>query len=395
MIKALLGKIEGLFDKDFLFASFLPSLVFLGAVAATLAGVVGFDAAGAWIEGWTATQTAMVPVAAGVGVVVFAYILHGLRAVLLGLWSGMIGGPLVPFFRLGEEFSRWRYRKLRERAFGRAVWDGVFAWFHAEVKPHWNSAKPAMPDTEYEALLRTVEGLHDGMEIAEVKNLMARHVVDSFKRYSGMGRLEDAYQTVRAKIEEWENRERASLATERARLDRRFGTPDSIRATALGNVVESYNAYPFKRYSMEGEVFWPHLQHVMKDVAKADFLTTIQDFRILLDFCLTMASLGVLYGVLAALGGPWLWLDARFWGIIAVVAFLVSYGIYYRVAVFVAMQYGDLIRASFDLFRLQLLYALWRKHPAMRSVELEIWKQISQLLVFGEVQDFEIRPRTP
>lgn len=395
MIKVLLGKIEGLFNKDFLFASFLPSLVFLGGVGVTLAKVVGFDAVWVWIGDWTALQKATVSTVGGVGIVVFAYILFGLRTVLLRLWSGMIGGPLIPFFWLGEAFNGWRYRRLRERVFSTPVWGGMFDWFWAQVDPLWDANKPPIPQQDYQDLMRAVEGLHEGMSNVAVRELLTDRVVEAFRLYSGNGPLETVYRTVREKLENWENQERIRIATERAKLDRRFGSPESIRGTALGNVVESYNVYPSKRYGMEGEVFWPHLQYVIRDVVKSEFISTIQDFRILLDFSLTMASLGVLFAVLAALVGPWLWLDARMWIISISVPLLVSYVVYYRMAVFVATQYGDVIRASFDLFRLHLLRALWRQHPVSRSAELEMWKQLSQLVVFGQVQDFEVRPFQP
>jgi hypothetical protein len=106
-----------------------------------------------------------------------------------------------------------------------------------------------------------------------------------------------------------------------------------------------------------------------------------------------MATLGMLFAALAAVGGPWLWLHPRFWTILVAGAGLVCYGIYYRMAVFLATQYGDLVRASFDLFRLELLDALYREHPATRAVELEKWEQASQLQIFGQVRDHELRPR--
>lgn len=388
MIKALLGKIEGLFDKDFLFASFLPSLVFLAGIAATLVAVVGFDSTLAWIEAWTAIQKATITTVAGVGVVVFAYILHGLRTVFLRLWSGMIGRIV---FLPGQEFNRWRYLKLKKRAFRPRKWDGIFEWFRSQVGPVWDPNRPDIPPEERDELMRTVEAMHEGMSVTALERLLTRSVIAAYGRYSGDGLLRNVYKAVREKLEDWQKREEVDIGTKRAKLDRQFGTPESIRATALGNVVESYNVYPFKRYGMEGEVFWAHLQHVIKP----EFLARIREVRILLDFCLTMATLGTLFGVLAAIVGPWLWFSKAFWLSIAAVALLVSYGIYYRMAVFVATQYGDLVRAGFDLFRLDLLHALYRQHPATRSLELQMWEQLSQLVVFGQVQDFEIRPRQP
>jgi hypothetical protein len=72
--------------------------------------------------------------------------------------------------------------------------------------------------------------------------------------------------------------------------------------------------------------------------------------------------------------------------------------VYYRLAVSVATQYGDLIRASFDLFRHDLLKAFSVKFDPLNlslSEEKEIWSKLSRLLVYGDASSlmFEI-PRS-
>jgi hypothetical protein len=83
----------------------------------------------------------------------------------------------------------------------------------------------------------------------------------------------------------------------------------------------------------------------------------IDEQKIIFDFCLTMATLGVSYGLLALVFGPLLWGNVRFWTILGLFAVGFSYVVYYKLAVSIATQYGDLIRASFDLFRHDLLKA--------------------------------------
>lgn len=63
-----------------------------------------------------------------------------------------------------------------------------------------------------------------------------------------------------------------------------------------------------------------------------------------------------------------------------------SYAVYYRLAVFVATQYGDLIRASFDLFRYDLLKGLSIKIDSTMplSREREVWEELSRLLAYGD-----------
>jgi hypothetical protein len=165
---------------------------------------------------------------------------------------------------------------------------------------------------------------------------------------------------------------------------------ETIKPTKLGNIIESYNQYSFKRYKIEAEIFWPRLQRVIKP----EYLKLVEEPKILLDFSLAMASLGFLYGFLALLVGPWLFFSLRFWLTLAFLGFLSGF-CSYRLSISAANSLGEMIRASFDLFRLDLMEALELPHPASFRVEQKQWEEFSKLTVYGENSDFRIRERKP
>jgi hypothetical protein len=234
------------------------------------------------------------------------------------------------------------------------------------------------------------ESLHAQMSVDQIEEALARlsnKMTEAYGHYKEQS-LSVVYEEVKSKLEGLERREQIRISTARTRLSRQFGVPEVIRATALGNVVESYRVYPYSRYRMEAGVFWPRLQLVIEP----KFLATIRESQILFDFCLTMITVGCLFGLITALVGPWLWSNWELWGILTMAAFLISY-IFYRVALVAADQFGELVCSSFDLFRLDLLTAL-RQHdpeisrlhngPLTIPVERQKWRQLNRLLNFGD-----------
>src|SRR5215467_14907055 len=94
-LDTLLGKIAGFFEKDFLFASLLPSLIFVPAMLITLAYVVDIDTVVTWLSNWSLVKKTGFGFVGIVALIVFAYVLSALRATLLRLWSGTSKNPLL------------------------------------------------------------------------------------------------------------------------------------------------------------------------------------------------------------------------------------------------------------------------------------------------------------
>jgi hypothetical protein len=385
MIQTIFGEIKGFLDKDFLLGSLLPSLVFIASIGGTLGGVFGLNGTLAWLDTWTSTQGTVVTFVGFVGVIVCAYIVYSLRLPFLKLWSGSIKGPLSPLVALGEHCNRRRYQADCESAHRVPEWQDVLDGLARELQRHWKTTGSEISVAGLEAIKKAMSErtTEDKSTASLTKSWLQDKIVPHFKECKWDERLNAIYNEIKGDLDYRAREEQAEINNRRFHLDRQFGPAVSIRATALGNVVESYNAYPYRRYMIEGEVFWPHLQQVINK----DFMGRIKELRIILDFYLTMASLGVLYALLAALGGPWLWLNLQFWLLLAVIAVVMSYTVYYRLAVTAATQYGDMIRAGYDLYRKDLLKEFLKVVegiPKSYRDEIKEWENLSRLLVHGQ-----------
>lgn len=406
MLQALFGEVKGFFDKDFLFASFIPTIVFLVSVTATIAGMLGFEGSLGWIDSLSAAQSTTLTGVAFLGTVVLAYIFHSLRVVFLKIWTGAIRTPLAPLLLLSQRWNRTRYDEEVKAAFRTLAWRGIIDQFDHELRQSYiePSSSNLIPGAQLHLLEGTLSKLQtqicnasydDVLNRKDIEASMKADVLPYYKRFGWSDSLNVAYQELIGALEKKAGEERANIISRRFQLDRRFGMRDNIQPTTLGNVVESYNTYPFVRYGMEGEIFWPHLQrHIPEPLMKK-----IDEQKILFDFCLTMATLGVGYGLLALIFGPLLWGNVRFWTILGLFAVGFSYAVYYRLAVSIAAQYGDLIRASFDLFRHDLLGAFSvASIPSNISLveEKETWGKLSRLLAYGDPSSlvFEVSKST-
>ncbi|MBA5869126.1 MAG: hypothetical protein GDA68_03835 [Nitrospira sp. CR2.1] len=406
MLQALFGEVKGLFDKDFLFASLIPTLVFLVSITATLAGMIGFEGSLGWVDGLNVAQSTTLTGVAFLSTVVIAYIFNSLRVLFLKVWTGTTLNQILFFLRLSQRLNEARYDAEDKAASRTPAWRGIIDQFDSTLRQHYwapnagnliPNAKLRSLESELSSIQSQIrEARHDDTSHREkIEKLMNTNVLPYYRDFGWSDQLNGAYQDLISTLEKKAGEERSNIISRRFRLDRRYGTRDTIRPTTLGNIVESYNAYSFVRYGMEGEIFWPHLQQHIP----GPFMKKIDEQKIIFDFCLTMATLGVLYGLLALVFGPLLWANIRFWTILGLFAVGFSYVVYYKLAVSIATQYGDLIRASFDLFRHDLLKAFSVKFDRSNISlleEKELWGKLSRLLVYGDPSDlvFEISSST-
>ena len=223
-------------------------------------------------------------------------------------------------------------------------------------------------------------------------NALSSDLIAAYTSYDRRS-LEGVYGHFKRAMDSIHAQRTYSIQSCSALLDREFATEVTVQPTRLGNIIESYNEYSFKRYGMEGEVFWPRL----RQVAKGDLPPLLDDRKIVLDFALTSATLSLLLTLAAGVAGPWLWHDAPFW-VSAVLVGIVLTVMFYWLGVIVARQFGELVRTAYDLFRWDLLLGLRLKVPEQLALseERKLWERVSQWIVYGMASSditFEVPPR--
>jgi len=385
MINTILSQITGLFQKDFLFASFLPALILLAWVIAVLLTVFGVDYVFGAYDELTATQQATIATLATLTMIVVAYLLNALRGPFIRIWSGESPVANAVFYivvKVGQLRQTRRFQRLRTSMKGDRVWFELLEEFSSKVRPHWSKTKAIPSKVRMSWIMSQARSLtrDDEATVRQQLDQLARWYV----KYSGES-LKPFFEIIKRKLTDWADKDSFALQRFAAQLDRSFGPVATIRPTSLGNVIEAYNHYGYSRYRMETEIFWPRLLKVVPE----GFIPSVREPKILLDFAVTMATISVVVAAITMLVGPWLWFDVWIWSAIALVQLLAG-AFFYALSVDAAVQYGDMLRACFDLFRLDLLEQLAFERPTTLKEERERWEKISQLIVYGQESDLKI-----
>jgi len=170
--------------------------------------------------------------------------------------------------------------------------------------------------------------------------------------------------------------------------------PDAVLPTRLGNVMRSFETYPWRQYKMRAVTLWPRLSALLDD-SHTEFMA---DAKTSLDFTLNSSLLcGVLSVLIAAvhLVFPAGLATARVLVPLAVeLAVLCGLAyFFYLAAIPRANAWGMTFKGAFDLFRGKLLESLgYRFKPDSLEEEQTLWAQISQRMILS---DLTIDPLPP
>lgn len=170
-----------------------------------------------------------------------------------------------------------------------------------------------------------------------------------------------------------------------------------IMPTKFGNILKASEAYTGTRYGIDAVEFWPRLLHVIPP----SYRQSIDEARNELSFLVNMSALSFIFFVLCTLAvvtnvplpntPDWsIVILNSFRYIAAGAAAFISFLFFNRAALFSVVDFGAMIRSSYDLFRLDLLSQFRIKHPKTSTEEFQIWRNLGELLILGqESKDFE------
>jgi hypothetical protein len=156
---------------------------------------------------------------------------------------------------------------------------------------------------------------------------------------------------------------------------------EDVAPTKMGNISQVAPHYAASRYSMNLDIFWTRLQKVIE--SDANFYSVLQDAKTQLDFLVALVWYTLAFTLFWGIVLPYTYEgQVVFLGIVMVGPCLAY--LWYRVALQNYRAFSDLLCASVDLFRLDLLKALHLPLPANAEQERLVWETIEQRLVYGE-----------
>ena len=154
--------------------------------------------------------------------------------------------------------------------------------------------------------------------------------------------------------------------------------PDNERwllPTAFGNTLRAFETYPRVMYGIESIDGWSRILAVVPE----EYRTLIDNAKTQVDFWVNMGFVSALllteYLGIAYYQGSF----EAFWLLVLIILALLIAP--YR-AKRVAVEWGDLVKAVFDLYRFDLLDKLGIEQPENRDKERAIWTKVSQAIVY-------------
>jgi hypothetical protein len=382
---SVVDNITGLFGRGFITAGLLPIWVAGCCAAGLLAAAIGIDGLVSWVLLRPVRSLIVLATLAMTLLLLMAVVLRAARAPILAFFSGenwllTITGISAVLVLLERRRSRQMLRNARTEMLWTREPDRVRALFVAASPPRplAPTTLPEVPQLLEEARIAALTAAGGTPVDRQTYNDLLNRLLPLF------GEVVDAALTpiVERLIE---------LAETMALMERYYGTAawatwleqfgprGIVRCTRLGNRLLAIDAYPYRRYQMEGSILWPHIQQLADDALRED----IGAHRVQLEMVLANAMIFLLLAIVTAMIGPWLALHWFIWLTAAVVFGALSW-LFYRSGIMMADALGKTLCVACDLVRQDILRKMGFQVPADLPAERAQWVEVSRLVAFGD-----------
>jgi hypothetical protein len=157
-----------------------------------------------------------------------------------------------------------------------------------------------------------------------------------------------------------------------------------VAPTKMGNIANAASYYANSRYSINLEVFWTRLQKVLQ--GDANFYALLQEAKMQVDFLVALVWLSLTFTLVWVILIPYFGAGKGLFFLIAGLGPTLTY-VFYRIALQNYRAFSDLLRASIDLYRLDLLKTLHMELPVNAEQERTLWETLERRLSYGEHQN--------
>lgn len=390
MITTLVEQVSKLLGSAYLVSALTPWLIFWLANVVTLVLALGpLSTLRLWER--LATSTAAVSALTFLGLVFLilgALLVASLTTVFTAILQGRHLGPPLGLFLRGRLHRMQRrareYEAESERLFDewmaeRAALEGLSALTSAYVRSTGHQPpKPAPKPRTLEAIARRFNRrFGDGSSRAD-RTAAADLLELAYERYAASAFEKQHKAVFDAAGQCVDEAREAYAALERQRAET-FADVRQVAPTDYGNAIAASEAYVWRVYGIESAVLWTRLQTVVSK----EHLATVSDAKVRLDFFTAMTLFAGSYGVIWFFALPYLWPSAPMLVALVAVVAMVTW-VFYRAAVAAAAGFGEVFRASFDLFRRALLTAMSMQPPGTLAEERALWSRLSSIMVFHQ-----------
>jgi hypothetical protein len=162
-------------------------------------------------------------------------------------------------------------------------------------------------------------------------------------------------------------------------LDRFFPkNREALLPTRLGNAIRAFERHSNARWGLDGITIWPRIEALLSADDRELVVNSAINFNVFLNACVGALVVGACLVYDEAVNAPQ---PASFWPLYAI-PFVLGYTLY-RAAINPATEWGDSIRASIDLHRLEIYEKLGIRSPTSFSDERDLAQRVNQVLLYG------------
>jgi len=388
-MSAFLDKIQSLFSKWFVIASFLPVFI-VTFINATIANetVPRFHA---WVLAQKPQSNLETIIDGGVALFaigVVAFLLSSLTTFQRELLEGKHWHPprLQEFFVRMQEAERTRMEKAFEdaRRRRRPIRRNATPWREALSVAHDQGTQTAGYDPKAidDLLAAAVKA---GREVAskQLEDIYTplRLALATYKADDPANeRLDEQQQEFVQLVDDaLQHREYEYIAAYHV-LQYSFGKGRHTAATAIGNIAAAASSYSYTRYAISFDLFWMRMQHA----AQSDsYYSVLQDAKAQLDALITLfwllAITTVIWSAALAVCTPAFW---WFLGV-AIGGPLLCRGVYF-LALNSYRGLAEVMRSVVDLYRFKVLKNLHIRLPTDLKSERELWDRLDGFIGYGD-----------
>jgi hypothetical protein len=378
----LAGVFKGFFSRAFWFASFMPVAMAV-ALHLTVAAIAFPHAVpmGRWLRAATSDNLAIFPLVSA-GVIVLAYAMGPLAPVALGILDGSRLPPAV------QELLRRKRMRMALTAWdditpAEGVLSALAGMLSVEVQAMIDARgqgaqRPDAADPQLAgqavAQARAVADCYAHGKLPKVEAMQG--ALDAMKAALASGRTPDVLSDAQAGLVTTLQRAVREADFQVTQKTQRYGPLATLAppmATRMAQARATAEAYSLNVYGVKFDFIWPRLWLVLTDKDGAS--DNVSDAQSQVDFsvmsvCLSATVPLVWLPVLAATAtAPWLFLAVAAGGPLACAFF-------YELAVASQWRLAQVIKATIDRYRLDLLKVLLQPMPATRFAEKQLWSDL-------------------
>lgn len=153
--------------------------------------------------------------------------------------------------------------------------------------------------------------------------------------------------------------------------------------TSFGNILKAFENYPYKRYGIDSVLLWPRLVTVITP----EYGDRLEEANNSVIFLLVSCFLFTIMSFESFLIYYFQYSNPTIFKILMISFAILSIS-FYRISLRAALNYGEIIKSCFDLFRFELLKAFGVEKKLLFKNERSFWEKLRTFILVGEVDPF-------